>query len=190
MSGGPRGEALLEEVNRLKAEARSVYETVVLPGWGGAQHGLPDTLYGYLMGLFAKIDLASGYWAGKDSDQSARMVDFMTKYMNQDRRVNSILVQVWRHKLMHTAAPRALVDSSRNLTYRWLLHWGDEHLPREQHMNFQANGEIFNLSLFWLIDDLERAFRGYVADLVLDPSLQGRFDRFEKKLSSYVYREL
>lgn len=181
---------MVAELERLKVESRTVYESLVLPGWGGAQHGLPDTLYGYLMGVFARLDLASAYRVGTEERQSARMVEFMTVYVNPDRLVNSVLVQVWRHKLMHTASPRALVDRARGVTYRWLLHWGDEHLPREQHMRFQANGEIVNLSLFGLLDDVERSFHSYVIELNSDPVLQQKFDRIEQTLSAFAYREL
>lgn len=190
MESTQRGAVLVADLQRLKRESVAVYETLVLPGWGGPQHGLPDTLYGYIMGLLARIDLASAHWMGNEKDQSIRMVDFMTKYMNRDRRVNSVLVQVWRHKLMHTASPRVLVDRQRGLTYRWLLHWGDEHLPREQHLRFQPNGEIVNLSLFGLIDDIDRALSNYLAELLVDSVVQQHFDRVERKLSSYHYRDL
>ena len=105
-----QGEHNLQELDRLAAEAEIVYRDLVLPGWQGPRHGMPDTLYGYTMGLFARMDLMSAYWRGTFKDQSARMVSFMTTYVQPDRMANSVAVQTWRHKLMHTAAPRELKD--------------------------------------------------------------------------------
>jgi hypothetical protein len=59
---------------------------------------------------------------------------------------NSLAVQVWRHKLMHTSQPRYLVDQATRKTYRWLLHWRD-HLPRDQHFTLEDAGEFKALNL-------------------------------------------
>ena len=58
------------------------------------------------------------------------MIDFMNKYISLNREANSLAIQVWRHKLMHTAEPRFLADRTTGKTYKWLLHW-KEQLPIE-----------------------------------------------------------
>jgi hypothetical protein len=32
-----------------------------LPNWGGPLHGFPETLYGFMMAVFARFDLLSAY---------------------------------------------------------------------------------------------------------------------------------
>jgi len=44
-------------------------------------------------------------WSG-NKPQTERMVDFMDRYMGYERQAHSLAVQLWRHKLMHTARPR------------------------------------------------------------------------------------
>ena len=183
-----RGSQFLAELDRLSIEVDIVYRTLVLPGWLGPNHGMPDTLYGYMMGTFSRIDLLSAYWRGTFQEQSERMVSFMTEHMNTQRQANSLAVQFWRHKLMHTSAPRELQDTVSGLTYRWLLHWGDEHLPREQHFEFQSGGASLNLSLIGLIDNTKQAASSYLAQLKRLPQLAQNYDAIATELSTYKLR--
>ena len=185
-----RGSHLIAELDRLATEVDIVYRAIVLPGWLGPHHGMPDTLYGYMMGTFARIDLLSAHWQGTFREQSNRMVSFMTNYMNTGRDANSLAVQFWRHKLMHTSAPRELKDPVSGITYRWLLHWGDEHLPREQHFRFQPNGTNLNLSLIGLIDNTRQAASDYIAQLNSTPQLVENYDAVALELSTYELRTI
>ena len=101
---------------------------------------------------------------------------------------NSVAVQTWRHKLMHTAAPRELKDPQGGAPYRWLLHWGDEHLPREQHFQFQPGNHNLNLSLFGLIENTRAAVSGYLADLGASPQLSANYEAVARELESYKLR--
>jgi hypothetical protein len=182
--------AFEEDINRLSHEADLIYRQLVLPGWGGPDHGMVSTLYGYVMSAFALIDNLSAHWRGSENEQSRRMVAFMTKYMHLNHHINSLAVQIWRHKLMHTASPRQLVDNNTGKTFRWLLHWGDEHLPRDQHFKLQAAEAIFNMSLFGLLENIEQAIRKYSIELSSDDILQTNFLAVKTAISSYSYREV
>lgn len=183
-----KGAHIVQELERLAGEAEMVYRTLVLPGWLGPRHGMPDTLYGYMMGVFARLDLMSAYWRGTFKDQSTRMVSFMTAYVQPDRIANSVSVQVWRHKLMHTAAPRELKDPNGGAPYRWLLHWGDDHLPRNQHFQFQPGNNNLNLSLFALIENTRSAGFAYLAGLSASSQLSANYDVVAGELESYEFR--
>lgn len=185
-----KGAHIIQELDRLGGEAEVVYRALVLPGWLGPNHGMPDTLYGYMMGVFARIDLMSAYWRGTFKDQSVRMVSFMTIYMQPDRTANSVAVQTWRHKLMHTAAPRELRDPQGGLPYRWLLHWGDDHLPRDHHFQFQPGNHNLNLSLFALIENARSAASAYIAALNASSPLSANYDAVDQELDSYEFRRL
>lgn len=71
---------------------------------------------------------------------------------------------------MHTGSPAVVTNAGTGTAYRWLLHWGG-HLPREQHLTFQAvsaDERILNMAAIYLIEDLERLanerFRGWRQD--------------------------
>jgi hypothetical protein len=183
-------EQMRRDLRRLILEADIVYRQIVLPGWSGPNHGLPSTLYGYIMSAFAHIDLLSALWHGGEENQSSRMVSFMTAFMQPEREANSLAVQIWRHKLMHTGAPRELFDITNGRIFRWLLHWGDQHLPRDQHFKFQMNGEIFNMSLFGLLEDVEASSARYFSELFDDKKLQKNYEVMRLSISSYKYRPL
>ena len=63
----------------IEREASLVYSTLVLPNWGGPLHGFPETLYGFMMAVFARFDLLSAYWKGDVSwkGQTVRMIEFL-----------------------------------------------------------------------------------------------------------------
>ena len=84
------------DLGALEAEVKAVYKDVVLPTWGLELHGLPNTLYGYMMGVFSRIDLYSAYSAGTTSSagQTRRMTGFMDRYLSQDQEANFIAVQL------------------------------------------------------------------------------------------------
>lgn len=183
--------ALVEELERLETEAKTVYRELVLPNWGKELHGFPDTLYGFMMGLFARVDMASAYWKGNFDRQTRRMVSFMDFYVSSNHEANSVAVQMWRHKLMHTSQPRYLRDEKTNKTYRWLLQWW-EHLPAERHYTFveTSDSRILNIGLIYLITDLRRAIERFIRDLQGSLDLQAKFKRVEDELATSTYREI
>ena len=175
----------------LEREVKTVYSTLVLPHWGSDLHGFPQTLYGYMMTVFARIDLLSAYWKGNAAsrDQTIRMIDFMDKYISHDHEANSVAVQMWRHKLMHTSEPRYLLNERTGKFYGWLLHcW--EHLPLEQHYTFAetSDSRILNLGLVYLIEDLKAGVAKYLVDLSASPSLQSNVKRVQEEITTYKFR--
>jgi hypothetical protein len=179
-------------IGRFGEEVQLITEQLVLPTWGGPLHGLPNTLYGLMMRAFSYIDLLSAYWRGADNEQSRRMVDFMECYLGIAREASSVAVQMWRHKLMHTAAPRNLTDRAHHMTYTWLLHWGPDHLPREQHFTFSdaQQSRVLAVGLAYLVEDLGRAMQAYLADVRTSEALHAKMERFERKLAASELREL
>ena len=184
-------EELTAHAEALEREVKTVYSTLVLPYWGSDLHGFPQTLYGYMMTVFARIDLLSAYWKGNAAsrDQTIRMIDFMDKYISHDHEANSVAVQMWRHKLMHTSEPRYLLNERTGKFYGWLLHWW-EHLPLEQHYTFAetSDSRILNLGLVYLIEDLKAGVAKYLVDLSASPSLQSNVKRVQEEITTYKFR--
>lgn len=184
---------LISEIGGFRQEALVMLNELVLPTWTGKLHGFPETLYAYMMRAFSYVDLLSSYWAGSsNAHQTKRMVDFMDRYMRYEREAHSFAVQLWRHKLMHTAKPRALKDPQSGKTMYWLLQWFEQHLPRQQHFTFSENAQqrVLNLGVVYLIEDLERAVGAYAAELEDSPDLQTNANAMEGELVSYRLRRV
>lgn len=180
-----------KQINRLEREVMEVYEGLVLPTWGKEMHGFPQTLYGYMMECFSYIDLLSAYWKGNENDQTKRMLSFMNTYIRSASEENSVAIQVWRHKLMHTSRPRSLMNENTNKVYYWLLHWY-EHLPEEQHFTFCETNDrkILNVGLVYLIKDISKALSQYGTDLSNSQDLMEKYESHSRGLESYVYRDI
>lgn len=180
---------LVGDVDALMREAELVYAELVLPHWGSAEHhGLPRTLYGYVMGSFSIVDLLSQH-RYSDPSQTTRMRRFLQDYMGASPDAAAVAVQLWRHALMHTANPRVLVEKASGRTFRWLLHWR-EHLPRDQHMELQqTDGEsILNIGLIYLVEELAAAVSRVFADAESSAGLRDRFLRVSSDLSTQTVR--
>lgn len=130
---------------------------------------------------FARIDLFSAYWEGSRSDQTRRMVDFMTNYMQFEKEACWVAVQMWRHQLMHTGEPRYLRDESRGITYTWLLQWW-EHLPADQH--FRLDSGKIDIGLVYLIRNLKTALGKFLHDISGDLQLQMNLEKIEKEIGT------
>lgn len=184
---------LVPDIERFEKEVETVYSTLVLPHWHGELHGFSSTLYGYMMLCFSHIDLFSSYWQGDGSPrgQTKRMIEFMQTYLLSDREACSIAVQIWRHKLMHTGKPRRLVDKETGKVYKWLLQWGKDHLPANQHFTFSETGDskILNIGLTYLLRDIKTGLENYMSDLSADSELQRKFKKVEKSLQNSRYQK-
>jgi hypothetical protein len=180
--------SLLIETDRLISEANFVYENLVLPTWTKQFHGLPDVLYGYMMGLMARVDLAStvAYYCVQ-RNQTERMVAFLSEYSNIEREVANVLVYVWRHKLMHTSSPQ-VVTLNNNISYQWLLHW-KEHLPSEQHLEFQILGndqKVLNIGMLYFANEVRIGIQKYTNRLNAEASFKLQFEEYMKLQESKI----
>ncbi len=181
----------MDRVDAIEREVSEIYATLVLPNWDGPLHGFPETLYGLMMAVLARFDILSAYWKGNASTkgQTARMTEFLDTFVRRGTKANSLFIQVWRHKLMHTSQPRYLSDEVTGKTYTWLLHWHDG-LPREQHFTLEDTGKTtkLNVALMYLIEDLRTATDGYLGQLSTSPDLQDNYECVEGTLNSYKFR--
>lgn len=171
---------LVRQITDLRREATHFYENVVKPQEGTA--GYAQTLYGYMHRVFAFIDTLSAYWRGSGAgNQTSRMVDFMDRYLNPDRAANSVAVQIWRHKLIHTALPRNLLRSSGE-PQTYLIHW------HESRMGGEPVYSVGRLACISLIEMLERGTQAFVADVLASKTLQANAAKFAQELASSPLR--
>ncbi len=147
---------------------------------------------------FATIDYFSSHWMGlidpanqssnSNRNQTQRMADFLKQYLEYPPFESQLAINLYRHKLMHTAEPRSLKEKDGSKSYDWLLadrsskHWTIENRGDAPH--------LFHCGLWNLLDDLERAVfspSGYFKDLTKDSNLQGNWKRFHTEMDSYSF---
>ena len=182
---------LVLQIADLRREASEVYHKVVWPQRETA--AFAQTLYGYMHRVFGFIDVLSSYWRGNDRDQSPRMVDFMEKYLGSDRRAHAIAVQIWRHKLAHTALPRSLLDATTGQRVHYMIQWHESQMtPHQPHYSIVPFGhdEVFNLSCISFLEDLEAATVDFVTDLEASPDLQENAARLATEVANYKLRTI
>lgn len=176
-------------ITQLHREATATYERIVVPECNG--HGYRETLFGYVGRAFSYVDLLSAYWRGEETKpQAARMADFLEKYVMPGRRQHGFAIQIWRHKLFHTARPRPLLDPTTGKTIFYYLQWHEERMTDHQrHYTFVPFGsdraEVFNLGCLPMIGDLRRAGQRFFDDVAGSAQLQAKVERHEATLGSY-----
>lgn len=170
----------------LSTEMRATHERIVLKEWGSGTplHGMGRTAYGYVMNCLALVDLLSQYRTGSTKGQTKRMVAFLVDCFGYEETASRVVVKLWRHTLMHTGNPRGLLGTS-GTRYYWLLQWGPEHLPRDQHMKFQGSAQprILNMGVLFLAQDLQAASTKYFDEVDASPYLQRRLLDVERELA-------
>jgi hypothetical protein len=150
--------ATVGTLDRLLWQTQDVLDLLVRPAWGTAKHGYDRLLYGVVMNTMAVADRVSFYREPNEHGQTKRMRALFEE-MGAAAEAAAVTVQIWRHSLMHTGEPLPLVDSATGTTYRWLLHWGEDHLPRDQHLTF-AEGQgsrVLALGAVYAVADLRAA---------------------------------
>jgi hypothetical protein len=120
------------------------------------------------------------------------MSDFLEKYLNYPQKESQVALEIWRHKLMHTAEPRPLRDAQTAEVYVWLHHGIPGALPRNEHWKFHRNGArvIFQMGLPYLIEDLRKGVlgnNGYFEELCQSKVLQINLEKFFQEMGGYTF---
>jgi hypothetical protein len=134
-------EVTVGTLDRLAWQAQDAIDQLVLPTWLGPKHGYDRLLYGVVMNTMALADRISFYRDPKEPRQTARLRTLFGD-LGADHEAAAVAVQMWRHTLFHAGDPLTLTDRRTGTQYTWVLHWGEAHLPREQHMAFSDAGGI------------------------------------------------
>lgn len=178
---------LINTIADLERDARFTFDCFHKAGRGG----WPIPIYAMQLYTFAVIDYLSSLWSGwndlsnrplKESrKQTQRMVDFLERYLKYGQAESIIAIDIWRHKLMHTAHPRILKGDK---IYRWL--WNYE-LPPNQHWKFHPNGIelIVSIGFFNLLRDLKLGVKKYGDELAGSEELQFNYERTMSEFGNY-----
>ena len=150
-----------------------------------------------LLYCFSTIDLLGALCAGdatRNAPTTPQSADYMQRFMNYTEEQSRLLQSLFRHKIVHLAQPKAVIeDNSRLICWRY-WHESQEHhlklvkLPQGSKVQVTSSWEIscdyeFNISISHLVKDIRDSVEspnGYLTSLQKIPDLQ---DRFEKAIA-------
>lgn len=153
--------------------------------------GPGEAFFPAVMYCFATLDYFSSCWAGWNrsglrKDQTARLIDFMTKFLLYGRKEATLAVHFWRHKLMHTSEPRVLRNRNNDEVYRWRTGTGLDHHMELATLPDRQYRLDFDPLVF--LEDLRSAIlgpSGYFDQLRHSGELQGKYEACFKEMDTY-----
>ena len=199
------------EFSEFAGEIHWIHSDVVshhyLTAYKEPPYGFHHTCHAFMMLTFAWVDAMSAFWAGgrkhrnpngavahhEWTDQTERMVAFLDAYYAQQTDINRVVVEMWRHTLMHEGKPREIKDRAGQY-YSWSLLW---EMNASRHYTIipalpPDTGKphtlyIIQIGLLPLIDDLGRAFRSYWHDLRSTLSMQQAYSSREAEIPTRTF---
>jgi len=158
---------------------------------------VPFAPFPALLYCFSTIDLLGALCAGdatRNAPTTCQSADYMQRFMNYTEEQSRLLQSLFRHKIVHLAQPKAVIeDNSRLICWRY-WHESQEHhlklvkLSQGSKVQVTSSWEIscdyeFNISISHLVKDIRDSIEspnGYLTSLQKIPDLQ---DRFEKAIA-------
>jgi hypothetical protein len=179
---------LAEEVDQLILELDTLGNIFNETDFFNNINNFPYAHWGYMMTIFARVDLLSRYWEGRRNqrgEQTKRMVGFLDQYVWRGKHAeNCVAVQLWRHTLMHTGQGRLLTDPDTGDIYTWQLYFGSTQ--GIQHGRFWRHPHDQRMVLSIVISDyardLKRGQELYLTDLTQSVSLQTTYQQEDQHI--------
>ena len=161
---------LARSLEQLEFEVGTLWREFQDTDWYGNSPHFPFAHFGYMMAIFAHIDLLSRYWAGRDRPQTPRMVGFLDRDVHPGKtEENCVAVQLWRHTVMHTGEARRLLDTTSQKHYTWRLDFGPgtQLLYPHYSIYYDADDGLWVLVIVVanLVADLKQGQARYLRDL-------------------------
>ena len=146
---------------------------------------------------FSTIDLLGALCAGnasRSAPTTKQSSEYMRRFMHYTDQQTTLLMTIFRHKIVHLAQPKAISEhNGKKTAWRYWHDNPERHLKLTKLMeqadlqltsswNIIADHE-FEISIAGLVKDIEASVQepgGYLHTLKTDTDLQ---DRFEKALS-------
>ena len=149
---------------------------------GAGAAPFPITLY-----CMSVLDFFSGAFAGYSEkkhirdrdDQTARMINFLTKYLHYDKNVSGEAIDIFRHKLVHLSEP---VSNKFGWEIAYAQAEGDHWTIQTANL---AGDKFVRFGVEDFIRDLKNGIlgpTGYFKDLKESVELQDRYNNFLKEI--------
>ena len=161
-----------------------------------------DAPFPALLYCFSTLDLLGSLSEG-DASRNAKTPDnsknYAQRFMNYTEEQSNLLIQIFRHKLVHLAQPKFVYHDSvksRAITWRYYHDNQEEHLkieklPPNSKITITSSWEIpvgyeFRVGIIQFMNDIKNSVErpgGYLHSLETIPDLQDRF----KKAIEQIY---
>jgi hypothetical protein len=192
------------ECDEIVFEVQKLAEQFRETNFFGSPVAFPYAHLGYAMVCMGRIDLLSAYWKGDTGKQTARMRDFMNSYLDPAKSdEHRIMIQMFRHTLMHTGGLRFLYDKNNHARYTWRLHFMEfpapyRHYtitredPRHQDQllapvvstgSTVQDTRAMNVEIVHFALDVREASRKYCDDLKVNTALQANYEKVSPKIT-------
>ncbi len=181
-------------IDSLESDSRRCFWPIQDPGAPGPAF-FPPVMY-----AFATVDYFSSFWEGWNEreigrNQTKRMADFMERYLLYPQKESQLAIAFWRHKLMHTAEPRALTDTDTHERYLWLMGTPPDitHHMRLRPIPDKLKESVLEFCVFDMIRDLREGVfgpRGSFEDLRANVKRQRCYRKCLKEFESYTFKSL
>jgi len=179
-----------EVKDRVKTLEKDVNHCLLQPSQNtpNAPAPFPALLY-----CFATIDLLGALHSGnaKGGNTVIQAKEYMQKFMNYTIEQSDLLIELFRHKLVHLAQPKPVIKyGDQNISWHEWHKNSTKHLVKDKlkdktkivvtsGLSLEAEHE-FNVSIMDLVKDIKNSAvgpNGYLATLERTPDLQDRFER-------------
>jgi hypothetical protein len=183
--------------NELKRFARNFVRNRITSLDKDVNHCLqsPYAPFPAILYCFSTIDLLGALYsgqAGKDAPTTTNSQNYMQEFMNYSSEQASFLTDIFRHKLVHLAQPKAIIlDSDGNL-----VSWQYFHDNSEKHLLLEKAvpglkvliksdweitiNKIFNIGILQLVEDIKDSLEkhnGYLDKLENIDIIQNNFKK-------------
>jgi hypothetical protein len=151
---------------------------------------------------FATIDLLGALYSGnasKEASTTKQSTDYMKHFMGYSEEQNRLLMNIFRHKIVHLAQPKPVIeDGKKKVAWRYWHDKSEQHLKltklKEQfRLQLTSSWEIaadhkFEISITHLVKDIAASVRnqnGYLHILTTDTDLQEKFKKAILEIYDY-----
>lgn len=160
------------DTTELLVHARNMVEQAVNSLWRDAKNCLKNELepapFPAILFCFSTINLLGALVTGKaykGANDEKISIDYMTSFMHYSTYNATILIQLFRHKLVHLAQPSPLVRNGQEM-----ITWRHHHHDRQFHLKkipLAQSSEIGDVPPHWHIR-ITHEYNISIMDLVID----------------------
>ena len=127
---------IVENANNLQTEIGILEGEFERTDFFGDNSNFPYAHFGYMMAAMGQIDLMSVCAAGHTNEnQTKRMTNFLKRYYDDANKVleHEVVIQLFRHSLMHTGGLPYIRDPDTNIVYTWRLYFRELPVPSQHY---------------------------------------------------------
>jgi hypothetical protein len=143
----------------------------------------PFPIVMYAMSILDYFSALKAGWSASNQNlnrfQTQRMIDYLVNQIAYHRQASSILVNIYRHQLMHTSEPRTIRDRNSRNVYGWgIANIDPRHMQLIEYpspLNPQVHYFQLHFGISEFINDLKVGTDRYLLNFNNDQILQNNY---------------